>query len=211
MFQGKPYHWIPNAVDARQFTYDPELRQQVRQELSLGDCLTVGHVGRLSYPKNHTFLIQSFARLLEQQPDAKLLLAGKGELEAQLRRQVQELGVGDSVRFLGSRSDVERLYQAMDVLAMPSHYEGVPMAGIEAQFAGLPCLFSDHVSREVSFTGHCEFMALEQPQEQWAEALLRLARQPRQAVPTQGAAYHIVNAQKQLQDYYLEQAAGEVE
>ena len=98
-------------------------------------------MGRLSYQKNHEFLLEIFAQLYTIYLGARLLLVGIGEKEQELRNKVQKLGLEDVVIFLGNRNDVNELYQAMDVFVMPSFFEGIPVTGIEAQFSGLTCVF----------------------------------------------------------------------
>ena len=81
----------------------------------------------------------------KKEQNAILLLAGTGEKEQELRALVEQLALNNQVVFLGNRSDVAELYQAMDVFVLPSHFEGIPVVGVEAQFADLPCVFSDKV------------------------------------------------------------------
>lgn len=77
------------------------------------------------------------------------------------------------VYLLGSRKDVNRLYQAMDVFLLPSRYEGLPVVAIEAQVAGLPCILSDRITKEVKITEDVTFLNLEAGSIQWAETVLR--------------------------------------
>ena len=87
-----------------------------------------------------------------------LLLVGVGEKEEEIKKQVEGFGLGKKVKFLGNRADVNELYQVMDIFVMPSFFEGVPVVGIEAQFAGLPCIFSDKVPKEVKFNQKIDFL-----------------------------------------------------
>lgn len=173
LFRGREFHVIPNAIDASRFYYDPELRALKRQELGLAGSFVVGHVGRFSYPKNHEFLVDIFEQLLMLQSNAVLMLVGTGEKEKKIREYVAHKNLSDVVLFMGNRSDVNELYQAMDVFVMPSLFEGVPLVGIEAQFAGLPCLFSDRVPSEVKATEHCYFVSLEHSAKEWAQMILQ--------------------------------------
>ena len=79
LFRGREFTMIPNAVDAAQFFYDETVRLRKREELGIAQQLVVGHVGRMTYPKNHPFLLRLFAELLKVKPDALLLLVGTGE------------------------------------------------------------------------------------------------------------------------------------
>ena len=139
---------VPNAVEARAFAYDVELRQQMREELKLVDSFVVGHVGRMSVEKNHVYLLQAMKILQAECSKAVLLLVGDGPLCAALKEQAAQMGV--RIQFAGVRSDVPALMQAMDVFALPSFFEGMPGVVIEAQAAGLPCVISDRVTKECS-------------------------------------------------------------
>lgn len=174
LFRGAPFTVVANAIDTERFRYDPQIRAKKRAELGLGDRFTVAHAGRFSYQKNHEFLLDIFCRVLDAKPDAVLMLVGKGEKEQQIREKIHSLGIQNSVLLLGSRSDLNELYQAMDVFVLPSRFEGVPMVGIEAQYSGLPCVFSDKVPPEVAFTDDCCFVPLESTAQHWADQVLRL-------------------------------------
>ena len=102
-----------------------------------------------------------------------LLLAGVGEKEDEIKKYVLESGLQENVRFLENRSDVNELYQVMDVFVLPSLFEGVPMVGLEAQFSDLPCFFSDRVPTEVQFNEEVHFISLNSSADQWAEAILK--------------------------------------
>ena len=200
LFRNTDYMVIPNAVDTQLFRYNKEVRRQKREELQLLDSFVVGHVGRLTYPKNHEFLLQIFAGLLKKRPDSILLLIGTGEKEQQIKAKAADWGIAYAVRFLGSRSDVAELYQAMDVFVMPSHFEGVPLVGIEAQFAGLPCVFSEGVPREVCFTENCRFRRIEDSVTLWVEDILSLASE--RGNPVAYPPYEIRTAATNLQMHY---------
>lgn len=204
LFGKKSFQVITNAIDAQRFFYDPEIRQKKRAELGLEGKVVVGHVGRFCYPKNHGFLIDIFAKVAEKENNAMLFLVGTGEKETDIRQKVHDLGLQERVLFLGSRGDVNELYQAMDVFLMPSLFEGVPMVGIESQFAGVPCLFSNKVPQEVMFTERCEFVSLDSTTEQWADRVLYWALQQRSGVQLMDSPYDIIYAGRILEQYYLD-------
>lgn len=199
---------LPNAIDVRRYRFDPVAREDIRRELGLSDRFVVGHVGRFMQQKNHAFLIASFACLLRQRPDAALLLIGDGELRAAMEEEVGRRGIEHAVRFLGIRSDANRLYSAMDAFALPSCYEGLPVVGIEAQAAGLPCLFSDRIDRAVAVTDGALFLALEEGAEGWARELEKMAvrqLEPReeQAGRFMGGQWDICHTGAELTALYL--------
>lgn len=204
LFKTADAHIIPNAIEAEGFTYNREARGEKRRELGLGDALVVGHAGRFAYAKNHDFLLRVFARVLDLNPDAMLLLAGKGEKEEEIRAKAEAMGLAPRLRFLGSRSDLNAIYQAMDVFVLPSLFEGLPVVGIEAQFAGLPCLFSDRISEELAFTDSCRFLPLESGAEVWAEEIIRLAGESARCENVECSRYDIREAVHGLEQYYFQ-------
>lgn len=206
LFGNRDFKVIPNAIDAEKFYFNKDLRDEKRKELGLVGKFVVGHVGRLSYQKNHKFLIEIFNRLLKKESDSILLLVGVGEKEEELRRQVKNLGIEDKVHFLGNRSDVNELYQAMDVFVMPSFFEGIPVVGVEAQFAGLPCIFSDKVPEEVKFTDNCCFLPLSKKISSWVNEIFRVYNncRPRQFYCFQNSIYNIKYSYGLLEIIYLD-------
>lgn len=163
---------MPNAIDTAKFAYDPDARKRLRKELGIPqDAFVVGHVGRFTYAKNHTFLLEIFAELLNTKPDALLLLVGEGELEQQVRQQARTLEIQSKVIFTGARRDVNKLYSVMDVFCLPSHYEGMPVVAWEAQANGLPCVFSDTVAKEAKQSTEVIFISLNLSVQSWAEKI----------------------------------------
>ncbi|MGE7856167.1 MULTISPECIES: glycosyltransferase family 1 protein [Bacillus] len=141
---------LKNGIECDEFTFNSDIREQVRKELKLHEGVFVlGHVGRFAYPKNHTFLIDIFAQLIEYRPNSILLLVGDGPLRLDMEKKVEKLKLTDKVKFLGIRSDINRLLQAFDTFVFPSIYEGLPVTLIEAQGAGLPCIISDTITQDV--------------------------------------------------------------
>ena len=199
--------FLPNAIEVDKFLYNEEVRDRKRKDLGLTSEFVVGHVGRLSYQKNHELLIRIFSELHKKDVNTILLLIGVGEKEDEIREQVHELNLDECVRFLGNRDDVNELYQAMDVFVMPSLFEGIPVVGVEAQFAGLPCVFSDKVPVEVKFTENSEFVSLEKKLEDWADIVLSKKTDSDRINDLEfisTSMYNIKNAHKILEQYYAE-------
>jgi glycosyltransferase involved in cell wall biosynthesis len=128
---------IPNGRDLSVFQ-PGRFRQEVRKELGL-DASTpvIGVVGRLETQKGHTYLLQAWPEVLRQFPDARLLVIGDGSLRDALVEEARARG-GPSVIFTGFRADVPHLIDALDVLALPSLYEGMPLTAIEAAAMARP-------------------------------------------------------------------------
>jgi glycosyltransferase involved in cell wall biosynthesis len=98
----------------------------------------VGVVGRLEPQKGHAYLFEAWPSIVAEFPDARLLVVGDGSLRPRLQARAQELGVAGSVLFAGFRADIPRVLDAIDVLALPSLYEGMPLTAIEASAMGRP-------------------------------------------------------------------------
>lgn len=203
LFPHKEFTVLNNAVDTEKFQYDPAVRAEVRKELGLHDCFTVGIVGSLSEVKNPFGTIEIFKAVHSKMPGAKLLWVGGGGLEQAIRDKLKEENLTDAVIMTGVRSDVDRLMQAMDVFILPSISEGLPVVLVEAQAAGLHCFCSEAVTKEADITGLCRFLPLGQP-DLWAEQILSadLTRQDtRQTICEAG--YDIHTTAQWLQDFYL--------
>lgn len=205
MFGGAPFRVLPNAIDAAAYRGDAAVRRDVRTELGLEDAVVLGHVGRFSEPKNHPFLIDLFAEAVKRESKARLLLVGGGEGRSAVEEKARALGLADKVLFLGVRSDVNRLLQAVDVFVFPSLYEGLPVSLVEAQAAGLPCVISDRVPPESVLTACVERLPLGNAA-MWADGVLAAARKGRS--DTYGAVcaagFDIAQNAKWLEEFYLD-------
>lgn len=175
--ESEKFEVIFNAVDREKFQFDETVREEMRNELGLKDKFVIGHVGNFCYQKNHVFLIEVFRETLKKNPNAVLLLIGKGVQFEDIKRKVREMGMEQSVYFLGWRQDVNRLFQAMDLFLLPSNFEGLPIVGVEAQSSGLPCVMSDTITKEAKITEKCEFISLKAEPKEWAERIVRNQKQ----------------------------------
>lgn len=184
MFGTQWKHWdhfdvMHCGIDLSPFaqTYD---RVATRAELQIPeDAWVVGHVGRMDAVKNHEFIIDTFAGILPQADNAYLLLVGEGPLRTDIEDRARKLGVSDRVRFAGNRNDVPRvLCAAVDAFVFPSKLEGLGIALVEAQAAGLPCLVSDVVPEEADIVPRLVTrLPLNDP---WSANLLGLRNHTRQ-------------------------------
>ncbi len=199
---------IKNGIECDRFVFSPEIRSQIREELEIApDSFVIGHVGRFSPPKNHSFLIDTFAQLVKDQPDSILVLVGDGPLRLDIEKKVVDLNLTDKVRFLGVRNDINLLLQAFDVFLFPSLYEGLPVTLIEAQGAGLPCIISDVITQEVDMGIELvEYFSLDD-KGIWVERVKSMRKRllsrnvPPETLPNKG--YDIKNTAQLTQDFYL--------
>lgn len=207
LFPNKPFTVLNNAIDTQQYAFDPKVREAVRSELQLSDELTIGVVGSIKGVKNPMGVLDIFEAILRKNSAAKLLWIGDGDMRQAVEDRIKSDGIEDHVILTGVRSDVHRFLQAIDAFIMPSLWEGLPVAAIEAQAAGLQCFFSDRVSTETDLTGRCRFLPIEQP-ELWANAILStdlLHTDTHQQIIDAG--YDIHTTAKWLENFYLNLAS----
>ncbi len=197
---------IHNAVDYKNFKYDEKIRKEMHQEFNITENeILFGHVGRFTNQKNHTFLIDIFNEIHKQNKDTKLIMVGIGEKEQEIKDKVKMLNLEDCVIFAGFRKDVNKIMQAMDVFLLPSLYEGLPVVGVEAQAAGLPCFTSkDVVTKEVQITKAMNFISLDKSAKEWANIILNsdLSRKDTKK-ELKEAGYFIEDSARELVDFYL--------
>ncbi|MDP1571545.1 MAG: glycosyltransferase [Vicinamibacterales bacterium] len=139
------YHVVPLGFDLAPFgAVDDEARVEARRALGLPpDAPVVTTVGRLTAIKQHDLFLEVVARVAERHPALVALVAGDGELRADLEARARALGLADRLRFLGWRRDLPVLYAATDVFVLTSRNEGTPVALIEAMASGVPGVSTD--------------------------------------------------------------------
>ncbi len=206
MYPNKDFKIIHNAIDLEKFSYDESVREKIRAKLGVNDkSLVIGHVGRFYRVKNQLFLLNIFREILKLNTNSFLILVGKGEDESKIRNRVLKLGIENNIRILIDRSDVSVLYQAFDVFVMPSLFEGLPVVGVEAQANGLPCFFSDKISKEILLTGNAVRISLKCSATHWAKQIIEknTVRNKNAIKELQEGGYDIKTEAKKLQSWYL--------
>jgi glycosyltransferase involved in cell wall biosynthesis len=135
MVSGSELSILPNGIDGDEWRGNPEARKAARQELGVQHEFLWLAAGRLDPVKDYPTLLAAMAKVPKP---ALLLIAGAGRLHAQLVQLTARLGIAERVRFLGFRSDLNRMMQAADGFVLSSRWEGLPMGLLEAGACGLP-------------------------------------------------------------------------
>ena len=200
---------LNNAIKLDKFGFSKEERIRYRSNLGIDDCFVIGHVGHFSNQKNHKFLVEVFKQVLKRKPSSKLVLIGEGTNRAMVEKQCEEAGISSNVLFLGVRKDVNSLLSMFDVFCFPSLYEGLPVSLIEAQAAGLPCAFSDTITREVNILKlQNRVMSLDDSYDNWAEEVVSIGKEyddPQQEL--RKAGFDIEVEANKIVGYYIDNIA----
>ncbi|MFE7060556.1 glycosyltransferase family 1 protein [Sutcliffiella sp. NPDC057660] len=170
--QKKNARVLKNGIEPGTFMFSPQWREKVKEEFQLdSSAFVLGHIGRFNKQKNHSYLLDVFAKVAKENKHVYLLLIGDGVIRKEMEKKVHHLGLGKRVIFSGVRSDIPSLLQGIDLFVFPSLHEGLPVTLIEAQCAGLPCLISDTITNEVDLgLDLVKFLPLKM-QEKWVKEI----------------------------------------
>ena len=205
MYGENQFLLIENGIDLKECAYSEENRIKIRSQYNIDDGkLVVGHVGRATPPKNYPFIIEAFAELLEKVPDACLLLIGNVDKDAEVQNLIKNFNVQKNVICTGYVKNPKTYYSAMDVFFMPSHYEGLSVALVEAQASGLPCVVSQNVARESAISELVTFVSIDDCKKA-VNALVNIQKFPMDRVNVKiDNNYNIINSSQKMFRYYLE-------
>lgn len=200
---------LKNGIEPEKYRFDALRRELIRHELELDHFLAIGHVGRFEKQKNHDFLIDVFFEVRNKRDNAVLLLIGEGSLLPLVQEKVERMGLAASVKFLGVTDRVADYLQAMDVFVLPSVFEGLGIAAIEAQAADLPVVCSDAIPDEARVTPRFLSLPLYESAGKWSERILEEAdaagQRADRASEIRNAGYDIADSAKTLQQIYWNQ------
>lgn len=163
LFNDKSFYIIKNGVDLKNYKKNKAIRERIRKLYNINDkTVLLGHVGIFNYQKNHEYLIEIMKILnnKEKGNKYKLICIGEGENQEYIKNIISENKLEQKVILTGNINNVADYLQAIDYFLLPSRYEGVPYVLIEAQAAGVHCLVSENVSREVAVTDLVNFLSL---------------------------------------------------
>lgn len=168
------YVVINNGINRKQFVFSEASRNQIRNALHIDNNIVIGHVGRMTFPKNHKYIIDIFCELIKLDSHYKLLLVGDGELRGEVEDKILSCHIEDKVIVYGTTNDVGEMLSAMDVFLLPSLFEGLGTALIEAQCNGLPCIVSENIPDEAVITSNVIRLNLKLGQKVWADRIANI-------------------------------------
>lgn len=169
LFGKRDFTVLNNGIDCSKFKFNNDLRNKIRKSLNWQSKIIIGNVGNLNDQKNHSFLIKIFERSVKCNPELRLLVLGEGQNRKELETQIKSLKIEDKVNLIGNLPNVNEYLNALDLIAMPSLFEGLPLSLIEEQANGLRCLVSDTITTEVDKTNMISFIPLDE--KLWIQSL----------------------------------------
>lgn len=166
---------IYNTIDTNKNRFDKKLREKYRRKYLLERKFVIGFVGRFERVKNIFFLMEIFKEVLERTKNAILFLVGDGSLNEALHEYAYKLGIANKVIWAGFQSNVEGFLNMMDVVCLPSEYEGFPITMLEAQCCGAKCICTDKCSDEIEVTSDIIRIEIDK-KERWIDVINSYAR-----------------------------------
>ncbi len=208
IYRSKQYTIANNGINIEKFRYNQADRIKIRGKHHVSeDTIVVGAVGRFMEQKNHKFMLEVFKTFHEERKNSVLFLVGEGKLEDTVRTQVKKLQLEHSVIFCGTTTYVEQYLSAMDIYIMPSIFEGLGIAAIEAQANGLPCLLSDQVPAVVKMSKNVVFESLHNTTKKWSDQLEKFINKRTDGTENTkeiiAKGYSIKNTVRLMKEFYL--------
>ncbi|WP_282709348.1 glycosyltransferase [Ligilactobacillus sp. Marseille-Q7487] len=177
LYGKKLYHsqgiLVRNGINIEEYTFNSNNRKFLRNLYGLENNIVIAIIGHLEMVKNHSYAIKIFKNIHDKIPNSRLLIFGEGKLKNNLQQQIFDNNLQDVTKFMGNVNNVNEWLQAIDILLMPSLFEGVPLTLIEAQTAGVRCFVSENISKEVKITDLLTFISIEEENiQEWTNAVV---------------------------------------
>lgn len=201
---------IKNAIDVNNFSFNEKKRQSLRQKLHLENNLVIGNVGRLHFQKNQMFILDVLSYLVKLNPKVKLVLVGQGADKEKLENRVNELNLQKYIIFAGVQDDIQEWLSTFDLFIFPSLFEGLGIAGLEAEANGLPIYASDKViPQELKINSNFKFLDLGKGPQFWAHQIEKsnFERENQETIERnfQNSGYSIESSVQKLEKYFLKE------
>ncbi len=204
-----PYWILNNGINVQDFIFDKEARKCERERLGLSEELAIGHVGAFEPWKNHEFLLNIITQLLKKNMNIKLFLIGiDGSTKEMILKKIKELNLQNNVIYLGTTDNMPEFLQAMDLMLLPSWYEGFPVTVVEWQANGLPCIISNTISNKAKVTDLVKYLPIDNGIDIWVNTIMQYRSWEHDRSDTsypdtiRSAGYDIKKNAKELKEHY---------
>lgn len=211
LYGKRSFQVIHNGIDLMQYSFNSDTRYEKRNEIGIEqNGFAVIHVGKFDRQKNHIFILQVADMLRKMDPSIKVFLIGTGPQFEEIKDMAHNKSLSN-LYFLGQRNDISQLINAFDCFILPSLFEGLSVAGVEAQANGIYCLFSDTITKEMKINENVEFLPIDDVQ-LWAERIVILKKDDTTRVFPNDKIhqYDIFKIAKKVEQYYINAAKGDL-
>lgn len=172
LFGNKKFEVLTNGRDIDAYRFNVNKRNCIRSLYNIDKEIVIGHVGGFFEQKNHKFLTAIYKEIRKIEPTCKLFMIGDGPLKNEIETECKGL----NVIFTGAIDNVADYLNAMDGMLLPSLFEGLPLVAIEWQINGLPCIFSDAITKECVLTNNVESLSLDCSPKIWAQHIIDMCK-----------------------------------
>lgn len=214
LFGKKEFIVLHNGKNLNDYSFSNMVREKVRETYGWKNKYIIGHVANFNYQKNHKFLINIFFEYLKVNKESHLILIGRETEAGYLKKAkdlINSLKIEDSITFMGSINNVSEILNGMDLMLLPSYFEGLPNVVIEGQISGLPCIISDSITRECSVTDLVSFISIDNVTD-WVNKITKIQqssfdreKSSKNSIERfKEEGFEIVNNSKKLKSLYFE-------
>ncbi len=210
LFGNKSFTVIPNGKEIELYKYNPKIREKIRRELNIDEnTIAIGNVAAFVEKKNHIFLLEMFKKLSKKDRKYELFLFGiDGETLKPILEKIKEYKLEEYIHYMGTKTNIQDYLQAMDIMMLPSFYEGFPISVIEWQINGLPCLLSNTITKDCNITGSVSFLPIDNGVDDWIDKIEKTEIDTRNRVIDykifEQKGFDIVSNAKKLKNKYFE-------
>lgn len=208
LFSDKSYdngevYLLKNAIYFDKYNIEKSTRDEILDKYNLKNKFVVGHVGRFTLAKNHNFLLEIFKEIVNQNENAILLLIGDGELREEIVNKIKSLNLENNIVMTGRVLNTEVYYSVMDVILIPSIFEGLSLTAIEAQASFVPVVSSHAVPLEAKISDGFYYLNLDDSALTWAKLTLDIVNKPCNFIESYND-YDIKKTTRNLEKWYLD-------
>ncbi len=212
LFENRNYWLLNNGIDIDKFRFSLETRLEFRKKIGVSDNeVAVCHVGAFEPWKNHEFMVDIFEKIKSENLNYKLFLFGiEGSTQEHILNLIKEKKLENTIFFMGTVNNIYDYLQAMDLMLLPSWYEGFPVTLVEWQANGLQCVVSDTITNDVKITELVTQIPINDAVENWKNEILKHGNQldvnkrSSYYLKVTEAGYNIKDNVAALKKHYLE-------
>lgn len=199
-------NYLKNGIDIKKFKFNNTVRFEMRKELGVDEKTVILNVGRMEVEKNQLFLVEIFAKICSKSDNYILIIVGKGTLKKQIEKKVDTLGIKNKIIFVDHTFEIYKYMFASDLFILPSVYEGLGIAAIEAQATGLSTVISDGVPKEAVISDLTLSIPLSMSADVWAEKVMKISLNDNREtgiILAKKCGYDIVESAKNIEEFYI--------